>query len=478
MKGSPQGSPFSQAKVDKKQKTIFTCSECGKTSPKWLGRCPDCQSWNTFQEVRATSTRKTSSITAASVIELSQVDAQEKPRLCFGLNELDRVLGGGIVPGSLVLVSGDPGIGKSTLLLQASAAICRAGQRVAYVSGEESSYQTRLRADRLAIRGDGLFLLTETNMEAIIQSLDMVSPSLAIIDSIQTVYLPELGAPGSVSQVRECTLRLMQWAKASSVPLLIAGHVTKEGMIAGPKVLEHIVDVVLQMEGESLSTYRLLRSIKNRFGSTNEIGIFEMRGSGLVEVENPSQVFLSRRSEPAPGTVVTPTLEGTRPLLVEVQALATPTSFGLPRRTSNGIDQNRLLLIIAVLSKRSGLGLGNQDVLVNLVGGLRVSEPAMDLAVATSLASSVLDRSIDQNMVVVGEVGLNGEVRGVSQMERRLAEAARQGFGMCIAPAASLKDVRVPDGIRAAGVNTLREALRLALPRKERPKQREESDSA
>jgi len=389
------------------------------------------------------------------------------PRLVLPSAEFNRVLGGGIVPGSLVLISGDPGIGKSTLLLQVSAMIAQQGKKVVYASGEESLYQTRLRADRLGVKGEGLYLLAETDFEVILERMEETSPSLGVIDSIQTVYLRELeGAPGSISQIRECTLRLMQWAKLSAIPLLITGHVTKEGAIAGPKALEHIVDVVLYLEGESFSTYRLLRGVKNRFGSTNEVGIFEMREQGLVEVENPSQVFLSQRSKGAIGSVVAPTLEGTRSLLVEMQALTTTTSFGLPRRTANGIDFNRLLLIIAVLTKRAGLRLSNQDIIVNVVGGLKISEPAADLAVALSIASSFSDKEVDPNLVAVGEVGLSGEVRGVPQLERRLIEAARQGFTRCVGPMVSLSSLTPPQGMELTGVNSLREALRVGLKSK------------
>jgi len=454
--------------VDKSRyKTVFICQQCGKESPKWLGHCPSCQEWNTFVETQVSSSKGVSTLSppiGSPVRELSQITAEEMPRLVLPSAEFNRVLGGGIVPGSLVLISGDPGIGKSTLLLQVSAMIAQQGGKVVYASGEESLYQTRLRADRLGVKGEGLYLLPETDLEVILQRMEEISPSLGVIDSIQTVYLRELeGAPGSISQIRECTLRLMQWAKLSAIPLLITGHVTKEGAIAGPKALEHIVDVVLYLEGESFSAYRLLRGVKNRFGSTNEVGIFEMRDQGLVEVENPSQVFLSQRSQGAVGSVVAPTLEGTRPLLVEMQALTTVTSFGLPRRTANGIDFNRLLLIIAVLTKRAGLRLSNQDIIVNVVGGLKISEPAADLAVALSIASSLSDKGVDPNLVAVGEVGLSGEVRGAPQLERRLIEAARQGFTRCVGPRVSLSSLTPPQGMETLAVNSLREALRVAL---------------
>jgi DNA repair protein RadA/Sms len=379
-------------------------------------------------------------------------------------DEFNRVLGGGIVPGSLILTSGDPGIGKSTLLLQISAMVAEWGGKVVYVSGEESPYQVKLRADRLNITGEGLHVLPETDLEAILKQMEELSPALGVIDSIQTVCLRDLeGAPGSISQVRGCALRMMQWAKASAVPLFLIGHVTKEGAIAGPKVLEHIVDVVLYLEGESFSAYRLLRVVKNRFGSINEVGIFEMRDLGLVEVDNPSQVFLSHRLKETVGSVVAATLEGTRPLLVEIQALTTPTSSGLPRRNANGIDYNRLLLIVAVLTRRAGLRLFNQDIIVNVVGGLKVNEPAMDLAVAVAIASSLSDKEVDPNMVVMGEVGLSGEVRGVPQLERRLGDAVRQGFTCCLCPRVSLSGLVPPRGMEVLAVDSLKEALNMAL---------------
>jgi len=398
------------------------------------------------------------------VHELSQITSEEMPRLVLPFTEFNRVLGGGIMPGSLVLISGDPGIGKSTLLLQVSGMMAEGGSKVVYASGEESLHQIRQRADRLGIKGERLYLLPETDLEVILRRLEETSPGLGIIDSIQTIYLRELGgAAGSIGQIRECTLRLMRWAKLSNTPLLITGHVTKEGAIAGPRALEHIVDAALYLEGESLSTYRLLRGVKNRFGSTNEVGIFEMKEHGLVEVDNPSQVFLSQHSDGAIGTVVTPALEGTRPLLVEIQALTTDTSFGLPRRTANGIDFNRLLLIVAVLTKRAGLRLSNQDIIVNVAGGLKVNEPAADLAVALAIASSSSDRAIDPGLVVAGEVGLSGEVRAISQLERRFAEVARQGFSRCLVPRASSGSLIPAQGMELMAVDSLREALSRGL---------------
>jgi DNA repair protein RadA/Sms len=446
-------------------KTIFVCQQCGRESLKWLGRCPGCEGWNTLVEtvVRAPSSRTAlSRLPSTAPQELSQVAIEGIPRLTLSLAEFNRVLGGGIVPGSLVLIGGDPGIGKSTLLLQVSAMAAEQGRKGIYVSGEESLEQVRLRANRLSLGGEHLFILPETNLEIILEHIDQAAPNLVVIDSIQTVYLDELGgAPGSVGQIRECTMRLMQWAKVAGVPVLLSGHVTKDGAIAGPRVLEHIVDVVLYLEGEPFSSYRLLRSVKNRFGSTNEVGIFEMRGSGLVEVDNPSQVFLAQRARDTVGSAVVPTLEGTRPLLVEIQALASTTSFGLPRRTANGVDFNRLLLITAVLSKRVGLALGNQDIIVNVVGGLKVNEPAADLGIALAIASSLRGAAIDPNLVAIGELGLSGELRGVTQLERRLAEAVKLGFGRCLLPQRA--KASAPQGIELIGVESVREALRLAL---------------
>jgi len=383
------------------------------------------------------------------------------------MTEFNRVLGGGVVSGSLVLIAGDPGIGKSTLLLQVSALVAQTRGKVVYVSGEETLHQIKLRSERLGVKGENLYLLAETNLEVILNQLEELLPSLVVIDSIQTVYLPELeAAPGSISQVRECTLRLMHWAKLSATPIFIAGHVTKDGAIAGPRVLEHIVDVVLYLEGEPFSAYRLLRCVKNRFGSTNEVGVFEMKGEGLVEVENPSQVFLSRRGEEAVGSAVLPTLEGSRPLLVEIQALTNPTSFGLPRRTANGVDFGRLLLITAVLSRRVGLKLGNQDIIANVTGGLKIGEPAADLGIALAIASSFRDMVVDPGLVVAGEVGLSGELRAVSQLDRRVNEAARLGFKRCLVPKVGAKVSPAPKALELIPVSTLREAVGLGLVKK------------
>jgi DNA repair protein RadA/Sms len=396
--------------------------------------------------------------------ELSRISTRAEDRFPLPLVELNRVLGGGIVPGSLTLIGGEPGIGKSTLLLQVSALLASDRGDVVYVSGEETLHQTKLRAQRLGIKGDRLYLLAETSLDVILARIDELKPCLVVVDSIQSVCLPELEtAPGSIAQVKECTLRLMHWAKLSQVPICITGHVTKDGAIAGPRVLEHIVDVVLYLEGESFSAYRLLRSVKNRFGSTNEVGIFEMKEPGLVEVANPSQVFLSQWPGEAIGSAVVPTLEGSRPLLVEIQALTNSTSFGLPRRTANGVDFGRLLMITAVLSRRVGLRLGNQDIIVNATGGMRIGEPAADLAIALAICSSFRDRGVDPELVAVGEVGLSGELRAVSQLDRRLSEAARLGFKRCLVPRVGAEAGRSVKGIKLMPVSTLREAIKYGL---------------
>ncbi|MFC1900068.1 DNA repair protein RadA [Chloroflexota bacterium] len=445
-------------------RTIFVCQQCGKEELKWLGRCPNCNEWNSFAEqtvsAPAKSRRSASSTTAPQ--ELSEVTLESTDRSPLPMAEFNRVLGGGIVPGSLMLTGGDPGIGKSTLLLQAAALVAGMRGRVVYVSGEETLHQIKLRSQRLGITGNNLYLLAETDLSAILSQIEQLSPSLVVIDSIQAVYLPEVDtAPGSITQVRECTMRLMHWAKQSGVPVFIVGHVTKDGAIAGPRVLEHIVDAVLYLEGEPFSSYRLLRCVKNRFGSTNEIGIFEMKAEGLVEVENPSEAFLSQRQEDSIGSAVVPVLEGSRPLLVEIQALTNPTSFGQPRRTANGLDFGRLIMISAVLARRLGLKLGNQDIIANVTGGLKIGEPAADLGIALAIASSVRDAAVDPHLVAIGEVGLSGELRTVSQLDRRINEAARLGFKRCLVPKAganlSVKDIQ----IITAG--TLREAVNTGL---------------
>jgi DNA repair protein RadA/Sms len=426
-------------------KQVFVCEHCGRESLKWLGRCPSCDSWNSFKPItveRKSGAASRSPALAAFPQELSSVDLDASPRLVLGIPEFDRVLGGGLVPGSLVLLGGEPGVGKSTLLLQVCAGLASRGCPIVYVSGEESARQVRLRSLRLGVNGENIVILPDTNLDAVLEYLGSVEPALVVVDSIQTMFLDAVvGAAGSLGQVRECTVALMRYAKDASVPVVMAGHVTKEGSIAGPGALEHIVDVVLYMEGERHSAYRLVRGVKNRFGSTDELGVFEMVSSGLVEVENPSAVFIGRDKGDVIGSVVVPVLEGTRPLLVEIQALSTPAGYGPPRRIGNGFDVNRLLLITAVLSRRARMKLSDQDVIVNVTGGFRISEPAADLGVALAIASSLRDRPLRHRLVVFGELGLGGEVRVVSQPARRLAEAARLGFENCILP----KDSRVPD---------------------------------
>ncbi|MBI2849251.1 MAG: DNA repair protein RadA [Chloroflexi bacterium] len=437
----------------------YVCRQCGSESPKWLGKCPQCGEWNSYQERVENSKRFSPALDNRPVPQpLSQVSLEDFHRFAVPIRELDRVLGGGIVPGTLVLVGGDPGIGKSTLLLQLAGLMAERVGRVLYVSAEESVQQIKLRADRLDASSDGVYLLSETNLDIVLQHIQELQPALTIIDSIQTVYTEEVGAaPGSVGQVRECTLKLMGVAKSTNIAVFIVGHVTKEGVIAGPRLLEHMVDVVLYLEGERFQTFRVLRGVKNRFGSTNEIGVFEMTGHGLVEVDNPSQVFLSQHSSSVVGSAVVATLEGTRPFLVEIQALTTNTIFGLPRRTANGIDYNRLLLLTAVLSRRAGLALSSQDVFVNVVGGLQVHEPAVDLGIAVAIASSLGTIHVDPLTVFIGEIGLSGEIRPVPQLDRRLMEAGRLGFTRSFLPQASSS----PDiGMEVVAVNTVKEALR------------------
>lgn len=454
-----------------KTRTQFVCQQCGATQPKWMGRCPDCGEWNSLIEVvEETKPRgaPSSAVVGAARSQpqrLSDVKLVDLGRIPVEIAEFARVMGGGIVPGSLTLVSGDPGIGKSTLLMQLAASQATADCSVLYASGEESVQQLKMRADRIGLATDHLFLVTETDLDVIIGHILEIKPRIVVIDSIQTMYLEELtSAAGSISQVRESAARLQQLAKSSGVAVLVVGHVTKSGAIAGPKVLEHIVDTVLYLEGERFHTYRLLRSVKNRFGATSEVGVFEMRGDGMVEVTNPSEAFLSERLVAAPGSSIAVTMEGTRPLLVEVQALASTTSFGLPRRTPNGVDFNRLLLLVAVLQKRCGVRLHDQDVFVNIVGGLKVSEPAADLAVAVAIASSMRDMPVAPDLALIGEVGLSGELRSVGQIQARLNEAAKLGFRRCLAPKGMRRGRdETPKGLDVVGARSLGEALELAL---------------
>ena len=446
-------------------KTVFSCNQCGSQSPKWLGKCPDCGAWNSMTEEQQApaAARGGRTLPGKSVaLPISDVPPQAEVRLGCGISELDRVLGGGLVPGSLVLIGGDPGIGKSTLLLQAMQHLAGQGP-VLYVSGEESAAQTRLRGERLGVSGRQLLVLAENGLEEIVAQVERLRPRAVVVDSIQTVWTQSLeSAPGSVSQVRESAGRLMLLAKGSGIPIFIVGHVTKDGAIAGPRVLEHMVDTVLYFEGDRGHPYRILRAVKNRFGSTNEIGVFEMKAGGLAEVANPSELFLAERPLDAPGSVVTASLEGSRTLLVEIQALVTPSAYGTPRRTTIGVDSNRLALLVAVLEKKAGLHLAGQDIFLNVAGGARLSEPAADLAILLAVASSHLDRPVDPQTVVFGEVGLAGEVRAVTQPEPRLAEAEKLGFQNCLLPSAHLRRL-TPGAMHCQGIANVQEALQLLL---------------
>jgi DNA repair protein RadA/Sms len=447
----------------KKMRTMFFCQNCGQQSPKWLGKCPSCGEWNRFveEEIRDADPANTSAIRFDGVPQA--ITADEGERLVTGIAELDRVLGGGIVVGSAILVGGDPGIGKSTLLLQALEKMAKRGLTVLYVSGEESARQIKLRAKRLGASSKELLILVEVELENILSRIQEIKPAVAVIDSIQTVYSTVLSsAPGSVGQVREASGRLILFSKKTGIPIFLVGHVTKDGSIAGPKVLEHMVDTVLYFEGDSGHAYRVIRGIKNRFGPTHEIGVFEMRDTGLAEVANPSAFFLAERPEGAAGSVVVPSMEGTRPILIEVQSLVSPTSFGMPRRTAIGVDHNRVSLLTAVMDKICGIHLGNSDIFLNVAGGVKVDEPAIDLGIVSAMASSFLDRPIAKGTVVFGEVGLTGEIRGISQTEVRIREAARMGFTRCILPRTLAREnfPEAPiDLIRIASLKKLTEHL-------------------
>ncbi len=450
-----------------KPKTVFVCSNCGNDTPRWEGRCPSCGEWNTLAAHRQEKERTVASWTGLASVpaqELAQVEVDEQPRRPFASQEVNRVLGGGIVPGSVVLIAGDPGIGKSTLLLRLAGDIAETVGETLYVSGEESISQIKMRADRLGVSGRHLMLLQTTSLSDMVDQLNKTSPALVVVDSIQTMQDDTVeSAPGSVFQIRECTRTLVQWAKAQAVPIVLAGHVTKGGDIAGPRVLEHMVDAVLYMEGDPISSWRLLRAVKNRFGTTNEIGVFEMTESGLIEVDDPSATFLSERQEGAVGSVIIATLEGSRPMLVEVQALTNPSVLPAPRRVATGIDFNRLLLVCAVLTRRAGISLADQDVIVNVTGGLRVSEPAADLGMALAIASSYRNAPVARGSAAVGEIGLSGEVRRVPQLSRRLVEAGRLGLQQCLVPATRNDGVNGPDGLAATPVATLRQAVSAVL---------------
>lgn len=450
----------------KGKKTVYFCQNCGHEETKWLGQCPACKEWNTFVEEKVLASSISAQAGAKTVrdinvVSLSEVSVDDHTRIETGMQELDRVLGGGIVPGSLVLVGGDPGIGKSTLLLQVCQKLAQE-RSVLYISGEESLSQIKLRANRMGEFQENLKLLCETNLDTIRNVIENRKPELVIIDSIQTMYSEDVSsAPGSVSQVRESTHVFMQLAKGLGITIFIVGHVTKEGTVAGPRVLEHMVDTVLYFEGDRHASYRILRGVKNRFGSTNEIGVFEMRQNGLVEVENPSEYMLSGKPENASGSVVACSMEGTRPLLIEIQALVCESNFGMPRRTATGTDYNRVNLLMAVLEKRIGLHMSNCDAYVNIAGGIKMNEPAIDLGIVMALVSSYKNRPVDEKMIVFGEVGLSGEVRAVSMPEQRVAEAKKLGFEICVVPEVSLDMVKNIKGIKIVGVKTVNDAMNL-----------------
>jgi len=450
-----------------KSKIIYVCQECGFESPRWVGKCSGCGSWNTLVEEQTAPIRhepRSGVVLDEKPVLLKDVEAIDRQRISLGIRELDRVLGGGIIPGSVILIGGDPGIGKSTLTLQAMAHLSAQQRTVLYVSGEESARQTKLRADRLGGTGlsqDHVFIVNQVDVLAIQAHIQHLKPDVVVIDSIQVIYHPEISSsPGSVSQVRECAALLTQLAKSSGIALFIIGHVTKDGTIAGPRVLEHIVDTVLYFEGERYTSYRVIRSMKNRFGSTNELGVFEMTGSGLAEVENPSELFLSERPKDSPGSVVVPVLEGSRPFLVEIQGLVSRSAFGVVRQKAHGFDPNRLALLTAVLEKRNGLNLMDKDIFVNVVGGVRVMDPAADLGVAIAVASALLDKVVPFDMVFLGEVGLASEVRSVSQIAVRLKEAEKLGFKHCVIPKNNTgKRMDVETAMRITAVADVREAM-------------------
>ncbi len=455
-----------------KSKTLFYCTECGNELPKWAGQCPACKAWNTIVEQPSEKPAKRSApVRGGSVTEvavnrprpMAEVETTDELRFATGMGELDRVLGGGAVKGSLVLVGGAPGIGKSTLMLQICDNLCRFAQ-VLYVSGEESERQIKLRAERLKVRGEGLYLLAETNLENLVDAVHQLQPDILIVDSIQTLYHGDVtSAPGSVSQVKECTLTLMQLAKGEGITTFVIGHVNKEGSIAGPKVLEHMVDCVLYFEGERHMAYRILRAAKNRFGATNEIGVFEMEDGGLTEVPNPSEAMLAGRPTGAPGTCVTCVMEGVRPVLAEIQALVVPSSLGNPRRVSNGFDYSRSMLLLAVLEKRGGLMVGNCDAYLNVIGGLYLEEPAADLAAILALASSFRDKPVPNDLAAIGEVGLTGELRAASALGQRLSEVRRLGFTKCLIPKRVQGKLSVPEGLELIRVSNIREAMAALL---------------
>ena len=452
----------------KKVRSTYVCQSCGNSAPRWFGRCTACGEWNSCVEERpqVPDSRRESlgAVSKSALLPITEISDQDHERLRIGIAEFDRVLGGGIMPGSVVLVGGDPGIGKSTLLLQMAGQLAAGGLSIAYLSAEESPGQIRLRAGRLGALNEQLQVMAETNLAAIIDQLKRAEPVVVIVDSIQAIYLPELeSAPGSVTQVRECAARLVYLAKESGIPVFLVGHVTKEGTVAGPRVLEHLVDTVLYLEGDRHHHFRVLRAAKNRFGSTNEIGLFEMRDKGLIEVSNPSEILLAERAEGVSGSAIVCSMEGTRPLLVEIQALVSHSSFGYPQRVATGIDAKRLSIIIAVLEKRGGHDLSSEDIFINVVGGIRIDEPAVDLGVGLAIVSSFRNRAVDSKTVAIGEIGLGGEIRPVNQVERRVAEARSLGFERCLVARSNLKGWKRPEGMEVIGLGGLEAAEDLAL---------------
>lgn len=454
-----------------KIKTKYVCQSCGYENPKWLGKCPECMKWNTFvEEIEDKSSksnhRETFVIDKSSQkpVNINSITIKHEERFSSGINELNRVLGGGIVRGSLVLVGGDPGIGKSTLLLQVSESVAQSGKKVLYISGEESESQIKMRAERLNAKSENLYIMAENNLNIIEHNLEGFDPDLIILDSIQTVFTPDIAsAPGTVSQIKEGTSRFMRISKKMGISTFVVGHVTKEGALAGPKIMEHMVDTVLYFEGERYNTYRLIRAVKNRFGSTNELGVFEMSEKGLQELENPSKALISEKPENASGSVIVSTVEGTRPMLLELQALVSPTSFGIPRRTATGIDFNRVNLLLAVLEKRAGMQIQNQDVYLNIVGGIKINEPSMDLGVILSVASGFRNIPISGEVAVTGEVGLTGEIRGVSYIEKRISECRKLGFKKIIIPKSNYEAVKDVKGIEIWPVENVRQAINMVL---------------
>ena len=450
--------------TSKKPKTIFTCQSCGHQTLRWMGRCPECRQWDTLVESHRpggrAATGRSMTPHGSQPVPIDHVDLEAETRCRTSIGELDRVLGGGLVAGSLVLIGGDPGIGKSTLMLQALHGLATLHGKVLYVSGEESVRQIRLRSQRLNTVAADMLVVSEIEVEAVVQMVSAHQPKVVVVDSIQTMFNSELtSAPGSVSQVRECTVRLMLMAKSTGIPVLLVGHVTKDGAIAGPRLLEHMVDTVLYFEGDRNHVFRVLRAVKNRFGSTNEIGVFEMRDKGLEEVANPSAVFLSERPAGSPGSAVTASMEGTRPILLELQALVSGTSYGTPRRTILGLDSHRVALLVAVMEKKLGLHLLGQDVFMNVAGGVKVDEPAVDLAVVAAIASSFMDKAVPADMLILGEVGLTGEVRGVGQVAVRAMEGAKMGFTRCLLPRTNTRRMETIPGLKAIGVRSVEEAL-------------------